>query len=149
LSNRSIESIERCLSVEPPILTVKRNRRTGRICSAQFLPLARNSAALEGNETLRKTAHMGQHYSYAAAVDEAGHKSWRFVDFLFPADLRLELDAQAAVEAYLQSVFRAVPLSCLCAAPAGDWACAPSATGAVSAADAASAEAAPGAGREI
>lgn len=89
---------------------MKRNRRTGRITSAQFRPLPQNSAALEGNETLRKTAHLGQHYSYRELVDEHGHRVWSYVNLLVPGDCRSN---RQAIEAYLQKVFRAVQLSCL------------------------------------
>lgn len=84
--------------------SVKRNRKTGRICSVQFFPLPR-TAALEGNESLRKTAHMGQHYSFAQPVDESGRRVWRFASMLVPRD--------EDTEAFLMSVFRAVPLSCI------------------------------------
>jgi hypothetical protein len=101
----------RCLALEKRIVVVTRNRRTGHITSAQFLPLALNSRALEGNESIRKTAHLGQHYSYAEQVDDHGHHAWRFSRLLFPRGL-LGRDAQA-FERVLQSIFRAVPLSCI------------------------------------
>ncbi len=108
LRNYSLEAVERFLSAEPPTCSVKRNRKTGRICSVQFFPLPQNSAALEGKEPLRKTAHMGQHYSFAQQVDESGRRVWRFSPVLVPRDV----DA----ETFLMSVFRAVPLSCMTAA---------------------------------
>lgn len=111
LRDYSREAIERCLALDKRIVVVTRNKRTGRITSAQFLPLALNSTALEGNESIRKTAHLGQHYSYAEQVDDHGHHAWRFAEFLFPRDLGMR-DA-AAFERVLQGIFRAVQLSCL------------------------------------
>jgi hypothetical protein len=111
LRNYSLDAILRCLALEKRIVVVTRNKRTGHITSAQFLPLPLNSRALEGNESIRKTAHLGQHYSYAEQVDNAGHHAWRFAKFLFPRDLGLR-DA-AAFERVLQSIFRSVQLSCL------------------------------------
>ena len=105
LRNYSLEAVERFLSATPPTCSVKRNRKTGRICSVQFFPLPQNSAALEGKEPLRKTAHMGQHYSFPQQVDESGRRVWRFAPVLVPRDVDSEM--------FLMSVFRAVPLSCL------------------------------------
>jgi len=38
LRNHSREAIERCLGFDPPTVMVTRNKRTGRITAAQFLP---------------------------------------------------------------------------------------------------------------
>jgi hypothetical protein len=92
-------------------VVVKRNKRTGHITSAQFLPLALNSRALEGNESIRKTAHLGQHYSFAKQVDNQGHYAWEFAKFLFPRDLNIR-DPEV-FERALQRIFRAVQLDCL------------------------------------
>jgi hypothetical protein len=114
LRNYSLKAIEACLRLTPPGVVVKRNKRTGLITSAQFRPLPRNSSAVDGKEKTRKHAHMGQRYSYRQAVDEAGHRPWRFVDFLTPDDMRLDPGVTPAdIEAWLKEIFRAVPLSCL------------------------------------
>jgi hypothetical protein len=112
LRSYSLEAIGRCLALEPPNVVVKRNKRTGRITSAQFVPQALNSAALGGTtETLSKSAHLGQHYSYSETVDDRGHRAWRFAQFLMPRDMAI--DDPEALELDLQKVFRAVALSCL------------------------------------
>ena len=113
LRNYSLEAIGRCLALVPPSCAVKRNRRTGRITSAQFLPLPGNSSALEGTGRLAKTAHMGQHYSYAETIDDGGRRAWRFQRFLVPSEMSISLDAKQEIEEYLRGVFRAVPLSCI------------------------------------
>ena len=105
LRNYSLEAVERFLSVTPPACSVKRNRKTGRITSVQFFPLPQSSPAVGGKDPLRKTAHMGQHYSFAQAVDKSGRRVWRFASLLLPRD--------EDTETYIMSVFRAVPLSCI------------------------------------
>lgn len=112
LRNYSLTAIERCLALDPPSVIVKRNKRTGKITSATFRPLPGKSHACGGKEPLRKTAHMGQHYSFPGQVDDAGHKVWKFADFLVPLTVR-ESPEKDAVERYLQQIFRAVALSCL------------------------------------
>ena len=105
MRNYSLAAVERMLRATPPMISVKRNRRSGHITSVQFFPLPQDSAAVEGKEKLRKTAHMGQHYSFAQAVDDSGRRVWRFSPVLVPRD--------ADIESYIMSVFRAVPLSCI------------------------------------
>jgi hypothetical protein len=105
LREYSLEAVDRLLALTPPRVTAKRHRRTGRVTSIQFLP--QKTAALEGNETLPKSVHLGQHYSYEQTVDDAGHRVWAFTRLLAPRDTDVD------VEEYLQAVFRAVPLSCL------------------------------------
>lgn len=105
MRNYSLDAVERMLQADPPMISVKRNRKTGRICSVQFFPLPESSSAVEGKEPLRKTAHMGQHYSFAQAVDESGRRVWRFSPLLVPRD--------EDTETFIMSVFRAVPLSCI------------------------------------
>ncbi len=106
LRNYSLDAIERILALEPPGVVVKRNKRTGRITSAQFLPLPQNSKAVEGKEPLRKTAHMGQAYSFQQSLEDSGRKAWSFSRLLLPGD-------DEDMERRLQMIFRAVPLSCL------------------------------------
>ena len=106
LRNYSVDAIERILQLEPPGVVVKRNKRTGRICSAQFLPLPQNSKAVEGKEPIKKTAHMGQSYSFRQALEDSGRRAWSFSRLLLPGD-------DEDMERRLQMIFRAVPLSCL------------------------------------
>jgi hypothetical protein len=114
LRNYSPETIEACLRMTPPGVVVKRNKRTGLITSAQFMPLPRNSSAVDGKEPIRKHAHMGQRYSFRVSVDDRGHRAWRFSDFLTPDDMRLDPGVTSAdLEDWLRAIFRAVPLSCL------------------------------------
>ncbi|WP_180542191.1 hypothetical protein [Nevskia soli] len=114
LRRYSVAQIERCLALTPPRVVVKRNKRTGKITSAQFLPLPRDSRAIDGQDEIRKTAHMGQRYSYRSPVDDQGHRVWRFSKFLVPHEMRLDPGIEPEdIERWLQTVFRAVPLSCL------------------------------------
>ena len=114
LRNYSLSAIETCLCLTPPSVVVKRNKRSGRITSAQFLPLPANSSAVAGKEPTLKTAHLGQRYSFAQRVDESGRTVWCFVKFLTPREMLLDPDVSLAdIERYMQLVFRAVPLSCL------------------------------------
>src|SRR5206468_12549380 len=84
--------------------------RLGRLKSIQFRPLPRDTSALEGNEPIRKSAHLGQHYAHCSSVGESGRRAWRFVEFLVPDEIRDERN-QALIERFLVSIFRAVPLS--------------------------------------
>jgi hypothetical protein len=114
LGNYSLGSLERYLALTPARVVVKRNKRTGRITSAQFLPLPENSSAVDGKGSVRTSASMGQRYSYAEHVDESGHSVWSFVKFLTPREMLLDPDVSVAdCERWLQLCFRAVPLSCL------------------------------------
>jgi hypothetical protein len=116
LRSYSLATIEACLAMTPPSVVVKRNKRTGRITSAQFMPLPRDSSAVEGKEQIRKHAHMGQRYCFRQKVDDEGHQAWRFAPFLTPLAMRLDPGVTADdIERWLQSIFRAVPLSCLSA----------------------------------
>jgi hypothetical protein len=114
LRNYSLRAIEACLAMTPPAVVVKRNKRTGLITSAQFMPLPRNSSAVDGKEPIKKHAHMGQRYSFHQPVDTNGHRAWRFSKFLTPLDMQLDPGVTSEdIERWLQKIFRAVPLSCL------------------------------------
>jgi hypothetical protein len=115
LRNRSLASIETCLHLTPPRVVVKRNKRTGRITSAQFMPLPRDSSAVDGKEEVRSRAPLGQRYSFRdAAINHGGHRPWRFCEFPTPGDMRRDPFVEPAdIEAWHQAMFRAVPLSCL------------------------------------
>lgn len=104
MRNYSLSAIDALLAQTPPRCSVKRSK-TGRITSVQLFPLTSEGAAADEKRPLRKTAHLGQHYSYAEQVDESGRKAWRFRRDLTP---RTEEE-----ETFLIEVFRAVPLSCL------------------------------------
>ncbi len=112
LRNYSHEAVERILGLTPTACVAKRNKRTGHICSVQFLPLPQNSSAVEGKEPLRKTAHMGQHYCFEQAILDSGRKAWGFAKILVPREDR-DLDDPEDMERRLQLIFRAVPLSCM------------------------------------
>jgi hypothetical protein len=103
MRNYSLEAVERLLALKR--CSVTRNKKTGHIVAVQFFPLPSTSSALEGTERLRKTAHIGQHYSYPHQVDNSGKKVWQFSKVLTPRDVN--------AEQFLQQVFRAVPISCL------------------------------------
>jgi hypothetical protein len=114
LRNYSLTTIDACLGMLPPSVVVKRNRRTGLITSAQFMPLPKDSSAVDGKEEIRKHAHMGQRYSTLAVVDDLGHRAWRYTPLRTPYEMRRDPDLTPAdLERWLQAKFRAVELSCL------------------------------------
>jgi hypothetical protein len=118
LRNYSIEAAERCASLK---LCVPKRTRTGRISSITFRPLP-------GGSPLRKTAHLGQRYSFREHL-EGGLLTWSFVRLFVP---RVAWEEREEMELRLIAIFRAVPLSCMtpCPAPAKASGSASSAPGA-------------------
>jgi hypothetical protein len=109
LSDSSLERVERLLALK---LVVARRDRHGRIRNIQF---KWENGHLE---PLRKTAHMGQHYSFPLWIE--GHRTGTWDHKPLVRDERsLEAlfgekpDNREEAERFVQAIFRAVPLSCL------------------------------------
>jgi hypothetical protein len=114
LRNYSHEAVDRLLALERPGCVAKRNKRTGRVTSITFLPLPQNSTAVEGKEPIRKTAHMGQSYSFKEHLTDTGLRTWMFTKLLLPrAGDEEHCEFADEMERRLQMIFRAVPLSCM------------------------------------
>ena len=101
----SLEAIERLLARS--LVTVRRNRK-GVITRAHF-------RSPDGGHALLATCHMGQKYCVEGSSGPLHW--WEFRDFLCREDRDwFRANESADIERYLQTIFRAVPLSCLTAA---------------------------------
>jgi hypothetical protein len=104
LRNSSPEAVERLLAREQ--IVVRRNRR-GRIICAQF-------REDNGANPLRKTAHMGTHYSFEEHVNDC--YVWRHKPLPQPQTaarmMGEEVEDERLIDRYIRRIFQNVALSC-------------------------------------
>ena len=110
LRNLSLPAVEHLLSINDVIV---RRDKAGNIKRAQFIEVLTPGPQKENGSLV------GQTYSYLQNLP-SGHRAWRFSELLC-SESKEQLSAEGLekedIERFLMATFRAVPLSCMSAAP--------------------------------